>query len=174
MDGNATAAVLDDGRRMTAYLDYAATTPVDARVAARLAECLTVEGNFGNPGSSSHDFGDAASGLVATARAQVAAAVGAATLIAAQPASAQYGMDKNSGKNVSITPTVQAMPIAHTGPRLRSELSSLKVRQSSARMTVNAEAAMAGAAPRHAAIMASLRRSKEWSSSRYRLIKRRA
>jgi cysteine desulfurase len=77
LDGNATAAVLDDGRRMTAYLDYAATTPVDARVAARLAECLTVEGNFGNPGSSSHDFGDAASGLVATARAQVAAAVGA-------------------------------------------------------------------------------------------------
>ena len=61
-----------------AYLDYAATTPVDPRVAARMAECLTREGAFGNPGSSSHDYGDAAAAAVETARAQVAAAVGAA------------------------------------------------------------------------------------------------
>jgi cysteine desulfurase len=59
------------------YLDYAATTPVDARVAARMAECLTLEGAFGNP-ASTHDYGDAARVLVDTARAQVAAAVGAA------------------------------------------------------------------------------------------------
>jgi len=59
------------------YLDYAATTPVDARVAAVMAECLTREGTFGNPGSTSHDYGDAASALVETARDQVAAAVGA-------------------------------------------------------------------------------------------------
>ncbi len=58
------------------YLDYAATTPVDVRVAAVMAECLTREGVFGNPGSS-HAYGDAASVRVATARAQVAAAVGA-------------------------------------------------------------------------------------------------
>jgi cysteine desulfurase len=59
------------------YLDYAATTPVDTRVAARMAQCLTQEGAFGNPGSTSHAYGDAASALVETARAQVAAAVGA-------------------------------------------------------------------------------------------------
>lgn len=58
------------------YLDYAATTPVDPRVAARMAECLTQGGTFGNP-ASGHDYGDAAAVLVEAARRQVAAAVGA-------------------------------------------------------------------------------------------------
>jgi cysteine desulfurase len=62
-----------------AYLDYAATTPVDPRVAAAMAACLTQSGAFGNPGSTSHDHGDAASALVEAARRQVADAVGAAT-----------------------------------------------------------------------------------------------
>jgi len=60
------------------YLDHAATTPVDPRVAAAMAHCLTVEGEFGNPASASHAYGDAAGALVETARAQVAACVGAA------------------------------------------------------------------------------------------------
>jgi cysteine desulfurase len=60
------------------YLDHAATTPVDPRVAAAMAQCLTAEGEFGNPASASHDYGDAAGALVETARAQVAAGVGAA------------------------------------------------------------------------------------------------
>ena len=60
------------------YLDYAATTPVDPRVAAAMAQCLTLEGEFGNPASASHDFGDTAGALVETARGQVAAGVGAA------------------------------------------------------------------------------------------------
>src|SRR5277367_6516757 len=60
------------------YLDYAATTPVDPRVAAAMAQCLTLEGEFGNPASASHEFGDAAGALVETARSQVAASVGAA------------------------------------------------------------------------------------------------
>jgi cysteine desulfurase len=66
------------GSRKTVYLDYAATTPVDPRVAARMAECLTQQGAFGNPGSTSHDYGEAARALVEAARVQVAAAVGAA------------------------------------------------------------------------------------------------
>jgi cysteine desulfurase len=60
------------------YLDHAATTPVDPRVAAAMAQCLTEEGEFGNPASASHSYGDAAGALVETARAQVAAGVGAA------------------------------------------------------------------------------------------------
>jgi cysteine desulfurase len=59
------------------YLDYAATTPVAAPVAARMAQCLTFEGAFGNPGSASHEYGERASELVESARAEVAAAVGA-------------------------------------------------------------------------------------------------
>ena len=64
--------------RMPIYLDYAATTPVDPRVAAAMAACLTGESEFGNPASTTHDYGDAAAALVETARAQVAASVGAA------------------------------------------------------------------------------------------------
>jgi cysteine desulfurase len=61
---------------MPVYLDHAATTPVDARVAARMAEVLKSESEFGNP-ASSHDYGDTAGALIELARAQVAAAVGA-------------------------------------------------------------------------------------------------
>ena len=39
------------------YLDYSSTTPVDERVAKKMAECLTKEGTFGNPASRSHSFG---------------------------------------------------------------------------------------------------------------------
>ena len=59
-------------------MDYAATTPVDPRVAEVMAQCLGLEGVFGNPGSASHDYGDAAAARVDAARAQVATAVGAA------------------------------------------------------------------------------------------------
>jgi cysteine desulfurase len=58
-------------------LDHAATTPVDPRVAAAMARCLTADGDFGNSASSTHDYGDAAAALVENARAQVAACVGA-------------------------------------------------------------------------------------------------
>jgi cysteine desulfurase len=63
--------------RRPVYLDNAATTPVDPRVAAAMAQCLTQEGEFGNPASASHDFGDAAKALVEAARAQVAAGAAA-------------------------------------------------------------------------------------------------
>jgi cysteine desulfurase len=59
------------------YLDYAATTPVEPLVAARMAECLGRDGDFGNPGSTSHAYGEAASERVEAARAEVAATVGA-------------------------------------------------------------------------------------------------
>src|SRR5208283_1542633 len=62
---------------MPVYLDHAATTPVDPRVAAHMAEVLESASEFGNSASSSHDYGDAAGALIETARAQVAASVGA-------------------------------------------------------------------------------------------------
>jgi cysteine desulfurase len=54
------------------YLDYSATTPVDPRVAEKMTECLTLEGNFGNPASRSHILGWKAEEAVETARRQVA------------------------------------------------------------------------------------------------------
>jgi cysteine desulfurase len=63
--------------RKPVYLDHAATTPVDARVAESMAEVLRSETEYGNPASTSHDYGDVAAALVESARGQVAAAVGA-------------------------------------------------------------------------------------------------
>lgn len=54
------------------YLDYLATTPVDPRVAEKMVQCLTIEGNFGNPASRSHLFGWKAEEAVENARRQVA------------------------------------------------------------------------------------------------------
>ena len=54
------------------YLDYAATTPVDPRVAQKMSECLLAEGKFGNPASRSHKFGWEAEEAVEVARRQVA------------------------------------------------------------------------------------------------------
>ncbi len=63
-------------RRAPLYLDYAATTPVERAVAREMNECLTAEGDFGNP-SSTHAYGRAAAARIARARAQLAALVGA-------------------------------------------------------------------------------------------------
>jgi len=59
------------------YLDYAATTPADPRVAAKMAQCLTMDGTFGNPASRSHRFGWQAEEAVDVARNQVADLIGA-------------------------------------------------------------------------------------------------
>ncbi len=59
------------------YLDYSSTTPVDARVAKKMANYLTMEGDFGNAASRSHYFGWQAEKAVHEARSQVADLVGA-------------------------------------------------------------------------------------------------
>lgn len=64
-------------RRKAVYLDYAATTPVDPRVAQKMSACLLVEGNFGNPASRSHVFGWEAEEAVEHARTQVAGVINA-------------------------------------------------------------------------------------------------
>lgn len=63
--------------KLPIYLDYSATTPIDVRVAAKMAEYLTIEGGFGNPASRSHEFGWKAEQAVDTARKQVADLVNA-------------------------------------------------------------------------------------------------
>ncbi|MBV8801751.1 MAG: aminotransferase class V-fold PLP-dependent enzyme [Gammaproteobacteria bacterium] len=53
------------------YLDYAATTPIDPKVAEKMIECLISDSQFGNP-SSAHILGQNAKQAVDQAREEVA------------------------------------------------------------------------------------------------------
>ena len=63
---------MEAGTKSTIYLDYASTTPVDPRVASKMMEYLTPDGEFGNPASRSHRYGWAADDAVEEARSHVA------------------------------------------------------------------------------------------------------
>lgn len=59
------------------YLDYAATTPMDPKVASKMANYLTIDGVFGNPASRSHRYGWQAEEAVDEARGYIADLIGA-------------------------------------------------------------------------------------------------
>ena len=59
------------------YMDYAAATPVDERVADKMVDCL--RSDYGNPAAISHQFGREARELVETARGQVASLINASS-----------------------------------------------------------------------------------------------
>ncbi|MDN7127020.1 IscS subfamily cysteine desulfurase [Pseudidiomarina sp. 1APR75-33.1] len=63
--------------KLPIYFDYAATTPVDPRVAEKMMQFLTPEGQFGNPASRSHRFGWQAEEAIDIARNQIAELVNA-------------------------------------------------------------------------------------------------
>ena len=78
------------------YFDYSATTPVDKRVATKMCDCLTTEGNFGNPASSSHEFGWKAEDAVDQARKDVA------DLINANPKEIVFTSGATESDNLAI------------------------------------------------------------------------
>lgn len=63
--------------KLPIYLDYAATCPVDPRVAEKMINSLTLDGNFANPASRSHKYGWQAEEAVDIARNQIAELVNA-------------------------------------------------------------------------------------------------
>ena len=58
-------------------MDYAATTPVDRRVAKVMSSFLDFDGVFGNPASRTHIYGWQAEEAVEKARVQVARVINA-------------------------------------------------------------------------------------------------
>lgn len=88
--------------RLPIYLDYAATTPVDPRVAGLLGRYLTREGIFGNPSSDTHAFGRAAARAVETAREQVA------TLLDAHPCEIVWTSGATESNNLALRGAVRA------------------------------------------------------------------
>lgn len=77
------------------YLDYAATTPIDPSVATIMAQCLTMDGNFGNS-ASTHIFGKLAKEAVDLARTQVA------DLIRADPADMIWTSGATEANNLAL------------------------------------------------------------------------
>jgi len=77
-------------------MDYAATTPVDPRVAEAMAGCLTLDGTFGNASSSGHVPGVAARRRVEEAREQVA------QLLGAKPAEIVWTSGATESNNLAI------------------------------------------------------------------------
>ncbi len=80
--------------KLPIYLDYAATTPVDPRVAQKMIPFLSE--HFGNPASSSHAFGWTAQKAVEEARAEVAA------LLKAEPQEIVWTSGATEGNNLAI------------------------------------------------------------------------
>ena len=78
------------------YLDCAASTPIDPRVAEAMSACLAPDGPFGNPSSIQHRFGERAAAVVERARAEVAAAVGA------EPAEVVWTSGATEADNLAI------------------------------------------------------------------------
>ncbi|AMT89970.1 MULTISPECIES: aminotransferase class V-fold PLP-dependent enzyme [Pseudomonas] len=88
------------------YFDYAATTPVDERVIQVMIECLGFHGNFGNPASSSHAFGQQARQTVEQARRQVA------DLVGAQPEQIVWTSGATESNNLALKGVAQARGIS--------------------------------------------------------------
>ena len=91
----------------TLYFDYAATTPVDEQVIARMVDCLGRHGAFGNPASGSHPFGRRARALVEHARRQVA------DLVGAEPAQLIWTSGATESNNLALKGVIRARPGGH-------------------------------------------------------------
>ena len=87
--------------KLPIYLDYAATTPVDERVAKEMMQCLTMDGNFGNPASRSHRFGWQAEEVVDQARTDIA------DLINADPREIVFTSGATESNNLAIKGAAQ-------------------------------------------------------------------
>ncbi|MDE0193466.1 MAG: IscS subfamily cysteine desulfurase [Gammaproteobacteria bacterium] len=95
------------GRGRAVYLDYSATTPVDPRVVEKMNRCLSMDGEFGNPASTTHAYGWDAAELVEEARVQVA------DLINADPRTIVWTSGATESDNLALKGVAEAAGGGH-------------------------------------------------------------
>ncbi len=110
---------------MTIYLDYAATTPVDPRVAQAMVAVLTDPESQANPASATHGPGLAARERVESAREQVAALIGAA------PAEIIFTSGATEANNLALLGVAAAWKRAHRKNEARAHFVSSRAEHKS-------------------------------------------
>ena len=101
------AVVPAAARERAVYLDYSATTPVDPRVALKMNECLLMDGEFGNPASTTHAYGWDAAERVEEARVHVA------SLINADPRAIVWTSGATESDNLALKGVAEAAGGGH-------------------------------------------------------------
>ena len=102
------------------YFDYAATTPMDPKVAATMADFLTSEGVFGNPASRSHRYGWQAEEAVDEARGLIA------ELIGADPREIVFTSGATESNNLAIKGVAEHAQFHSDKPLQRNEIITLQ------------------------------------------------
>lgn len=102
------------------YFDYAATTPMDPKVAQKMVQFMTMEGIFGNPASRSHRYGWQAEEAVDEAREQIAA------LIHADPREIVFTSGATESNNLAIKGAAEFAWNQADGALTRNQIITLK------------------------------------------------
>lgn len=102
------------------YFDYAATTPMDPKVAHKIAQFMTMDGVFGNPASRSHRYGWQAEEAVDEAREQIA------ELIHADPREIVFTSGATESDNLAIKGAAEFAWNKAEGELTRNQIITLK------------------------------------------------
>lgn len=102
------------------YFDYAATTPMDPKVAEKMAQYLTMDGVFGNPASRSHRYGWQAEEAVDEARGYIA------ELINADPREIVFTSGATESDNLAIKGVAEYAQLHSDVQLTRNQIITLK------------------------------------------------